>query len=174
MHPPGGFNLKILVAYYSLQGNTKCIGDAIAEKLGADVQELKPKEPIEASRFMDYYWSGKKNHPNREVELQRIEHDPRKYDLIFIGTPVWAWAPSPPVYSFLKRFRIRGKKIAIFITSEGERGKTYERLEKLLKGNEIISRSEYVNPLTDERGICSLRAREWANAIADEVISENE
>lgn len=164
--------MKVLVAYYSLQGNTKCIGDAIAEKLDADVQELNPKEPIEAHRFMDYYWSGDKEHPNKEVELQSIQHDPRKYDLIFIGTPVWAWAPAPPVYSFLKRFRIKGKKVAIFVTSEGERGKTYERMEKLLEGNEILSRSEYVNPLTDKKGTCGIKARDWALAIVDEVISK--
>ena len=119
---------------------------------------------------MNYYWGGNRDHPNKEVELQRIDHDPSKYDLIFIGTPVWAWAPAPPIYTFLKRFRFKGKKVAIFACSEGERGKTFDRLNKLLEGNEIVSQREFKNPKKNMDGTCSLKAGEWAKTIVKEAL----
>lgn len=161
----GGLKLKTLVAYFSLEGNTKCIGDSIASILKADVEEIKTTKPIEAGKFMNYYWGGDRKHPNDMVELLPIEKDPRKYDMILIGTPVWAWAPAPPIYSYLKKFKLRGKKIALFACSEGERGKTFQKMEKLLAGNDIISKREFINPRKDMDGSCSLKAQEWARSI---------
>jgi hypothetical protein len=118
---------------------------------------------------MDYYWGGDREHPNETVELAPIEHDPRKYDMIFIGTPVWAWAPAPPIYSYLKKFKLRNKKIALFTCSEGERGKTFQKMESLLPKNEIISKKEFINPRKDMDGTCSLKARQWAQGVMDEA-----
>ncbi len=164
--------MKVLVAYYSLEGSTKCIGDAIAELLDADVEEIRTKRPIKADKFMDYYWGGNKEHPNEMVELEPVKRDPRKYDLIFLGTPVWAWAPAPPIYSYLKKFKIQGKKIALFTCSEGERGRTFSKMEKLLPGNEIISRKEFINPKKDVDGSCDIKTNEWARKIVREVSEE--
>jgi flavodoxin len=166
----GGLELKTLVVYYSLEGNTKCIGDSIASSLNADVEEIKTTQPIEAGKFMDYYWTGNKEHTNDVVELLPIEKDPRKYDLIILGTPVWAWSPAPPIYSYLKKFKLRGKNMALFICSEGERGKTFQKLEKLLPGNNIISQREFINPGKDMDGSCSLKAQEWAQRIIKEAV----
>lgn len=35
--------MKALVVYYSFEGNTRLIAHAIAEAVGADLLELKPK-----------------------------------------------------------------------------------------------------------------------------------
>ena len=165
----GGLELKTLVAYFSLEGNTKCVGDSIASMLNADVEEIKTTKPIEAEKFMNYYWGGEKEHPDEKVEIKPVHNDPRKYDMIFIGTPVWAWAPAPPIYSFLRKYKLRGKKIALFTCSEGERGRTFRKMEGLLPGNDIISKREFINPRKDMDGTCSLKAQEWARGIMKEV-----
>ena len=161
--------MKTLVAYFSLEGNTKCIGDSIASTLDADVEEIKTVKPIESGKFINYYWGGKKEHPDEKVEIQQLRKDPNEYDMIIIGTPVWAWAPAPPIYSFLQDLKIQGKKIALFTCSEGERGKTFQKMEKLLSGNDIISKREFINPRKDMDGTCSLKAREWARGIASKA-----
>jgi len=163
----GGLELKTLVTYFSLEGNTKCIGDSIASILKADVEEIKPNRPIEAGKFMNYYWGGDMEHPDETVES--IQNDPRKYDMIFIGTPVWAWAPAPPIYTLLRKYKLRGKKIALFTCSEGERGKTFKKMEKLLPGNDIISKREFINPRKDMDGSCSLKANQWARGTIREA-----
>jgi flavodoxin len=153
------------VTYFSLEGNTKCIGDSIASMLNADVEEIKTARPIKADKFMNYYWGGNKDHPDEVVDLLPLGKDPREYDMIFIGTPVWAWAPAPPIYSLLRKYRLKGKKIALFACSEGERGKTFQKMERFLQGNDIISKREFINPRKDMDGTCSLKAREWARRI---------
>jgi hypothetical protein len=137
--------------------------------LNADIEEIKTTKPIEAGRFMDHYWGGDKEHPDDPVEIHPLKNDPMDYDMIFIGTPVWAWAPAPPVYSFLKNYKIRGKKIALYICSEGESGRTFQKLEKLLPGNDIISKMDFINPRKDMDGSCSSKAKEWARQVIREA-----
>lgn len=163
--------MRTLVVYYSLEGSTKCIAETVAEMTGADVERLRTKERITASKFMDHYWSGTKEHPNEKIELEPLVHDPNEYDMIFIGTPVWAWSPAPPIYSFLKDNPVKGKKIALFLSSEGERGKTFERMTSLLEGNSILSREEFVDPRKDGEGSCELKAGNWAKALLKETFS---
>ncbi len=78
---------KILVAYFSLTGNTKKVAQAIYETLRGD-KTIKPTDEVE--------------------EL-------RDYSLIFIGFPVHSHGVPPKVESFLKKIPER-KKIALFST----------------------------------------------------------
>lgn len=163
--------MRALVVYYSLKGSTRRIAEAIAEMTDADLESLRTKDKIEASRFMDYYWGGKKKHPNEKVEIAPLEHDPSEYDMIFIGTPVWAWAPSPPVYSFLMDHSFKGKKVALFSSSEGELGKTFQKMEDLLEGNTIVSKEDFVDIGNDMDATCELKVREWAKNVLKQTFS---
>lgn len=156
----------MLIAYYSLEGNTKCIADSMAQIFKADVEEIKTIGPIDAHRFMDHYWGGDRENPPEEIEIVKPERDPSAYDLIIIGTPVWAWAPAPPVHTFIKKLNMKGKKVAIYACSEGEPGKTFEKMRRILKGNSIISEREFINPRKDMDGTCSLKAQDWARSLA--------
>jgi len=40
--------------------------------------------------------------------------NPEGYDLIFIGTPVWAWEPAPPLKTFFSTCNISNKKSLYF------------------------------------------------------------
>jgi hypothetical protein len=137
--------------------------------IDADIEEIKTKKPIEAEKFINYYWGGDKEHPDDTVDIHPLNKDPSDYDMIFIGTPVWAWAPAPPIYILLKKYKLHGKKIALFTCSEGERGKTFQKMEQLLPGNDIISKREFINPRKDMDGTCSLKAQQWARGTIREA-----
>ena len=162
----GGLGLKVLVVYYSLQGNSKCVGDHIADLLKADVEELKTVKPMDPSHFITNFRKGKKENQVEEVEIKPPKHDPNKYDLIVIGTPVWAWAPAPPVYAYLKKMNIKGKKLALYSCSEGEAGRTLEKMKGLLKDSKVLSEREFINPRNDMNGTCSMKAQEWARSLS--------
>jgi len=100
------------------------------------------------------------------VQIQTPKFDPANYDLIVIGTPVWAWAPAAPVQTYLKRMKITGKKLALYTCSEGEAGRTLERMKGFLKGNMVLSEREFINPRNDMNGTCSSKAQEWARSLS--------
>ena len=41
--------MKALVLYYSFSGNTRLIAEMVAKELNADLEELKPVKPLNAS-----------------------------------------------------------------------------------------------------------------------------
>ncbi len=47
--------MKKLVVYYSFDGGTKVIGDAIAEEIGADILELKLWREVKKKEYMKTY-----------------------------------------------------------------------------------------------------------------------
>ncbi len=157
--------MKKLVVFYSLEGNTKFIAQAIAQSAGADILELRPKKGISSSGFMKYFWGGKQVLTKEKPELLPLEKNPHEYDLIFIGTPVWASTFAPPLLTFFSEEKLRDKKIALFCTYGGNAGLTLEKMEEKLVGNEIMSRIGFKEPLKNNPEECADKAKEWAGGI---------
>ena len=51
--------MKILVIYYSFEGNTEFIAQAMARHAGADILKLEPQNEQRHKGFMKYIWGGK-------------------------------------------------------------------------------------------------------------------
>ncbi len=100
---------KILVIYYSLTGNTKMIAETIQEIVNSDILALKPVKELKADSGMKYIWGGAQATMKKKPKLEDFTIDPLAYDLIFIGTPVWAWTFSPPIRTILSLFDFRDK-----------------------------------------------------------------
>lgn len=157
--------MKMLVVYYSLEGNTRLIAESIAGAVNADILELKPKADIKAKGFMKYLWGGKEVVGQKEPELYAFDKNPQEYDLIFIGTPVWAWTYTPALRSFFSHCKLTGRKIALFCCHEGQKGKTFEKMAKALQDNNIIGEADFEAPLKNDLRYSTNRAREWAKEI---------
>lgn len=56
--------------------------------------------------------------------------DPSGYDLVVVGTPIWAWTVSAPVRAYLSKNRDKLKKVAFFCTGIN-RGTTFSEMEAL-------------------------------------------
>jgi flavodoxin len=161
--------MKTLVIYYSMEGNTEEIARSIARELGADLERIEPKDRIKAEKFMSYYWTGDDKAPEKIVEIEPMTRDVEDYDLIIIGTPVWAWAPAPPIHTMLTKTEISGKRIALFSTSEGDAGKTFEKMRKHLPGNRIISLKDFSISGPMDIGKARKMAASWAKNVKDHV-----
>ncbi len=67
----------------------------------------------------------------KKVKLER-EYDASDYDLIFIGSPVWAFSPTPAIYTFLEEIKgVENKRSFIFITYGSGAGK--DRALRIMK-----------------------------------------
>ena len=87
--------MKCLVAFYSLDGNTRLLAEAIARAAGADRLELKPKGETRTTGLRKMLWGGRQLLTRACPELEPWSVKPESYDVLFLGTPVWAWSYTP-------------------------------------------------------------------------------
>ena len=107
---------KMLVLYYSQTSNTKTVATEIATKLGADLEEIVPVELYDGD-FQATIERGKKElDEGAYPEIQPMTSDVAKYDVIFIGYPIWFGTYAPPVATFLNNVDLSGKKVVPFCT----------------------------------------------------------
>lgn len=136
--------MKKLVVYYSFEGNTKLLSKIIAENLDADILELKPRNEVKRKGFMKYLWGGKSVFMKEKPELEPISINIKEYDVLIIGTPVWAGTFVPSLRTFFDEHDIKNKKIFLFYTHDGGPGKTLNNMKSELKMNEIVGVKEFV------------------------------
>ena len=134
--------MKTLVAYFSAQGTTAALAKVLAEKVGADLFEIKPAEPYSAA---DIKWTNPLARCNREkigkkdVPVVGAVADWAAYDTVYLGFPIWYYGAPNVVNTFCKGYDWTGKKVVLFATSGGSpMGRTAEKLQPYLPGGEIV------------------------------------
>lgn len=156
---------KRLVVFYSLEGNTKMVAQAIAKAVEGDLLELKPLKDVASSGFMRYVWGGKQVLFKEKPPLQPLDINPQEYDLIFLGTPVWAGSYAPAIRSFLEQFSISGKRIALFSCYGGQAGKTYDNIKKEIPDNQFVGEIGFKEPRSNDKQSQLERACQWAGEL---------
>ena len=156
---------KILIVYYSLTGNTKFIAETIQEILNAEIQEIKPKKDVKPKGAMRYFWGGYKATMKKKPSLEPIEKNPNNYDVIIIGTPVWAWTIAPPIRSFLTQYDLSNKKVGFWCCHAGSPGGTLRIMEKCAPDSEVLDKIKFIDPLKKDTEEAKNKAIDWANEI---------
>ena len=99
-------------------GNTKIVADYISEFTGADQFEIRTKK-YDGMAYTPLTELAKKEQQNGELPPFEGSVDVSKYDVIFIGGPVW-WGTYPQVmFTFFKEYDLNGKTVIPFTTHEG-------------------------------------------------------
>ena len=158
---------KKLVAYFSASGVTAKVADMLADAVGADIHEIRPRVPYTKA---DLNWMNKKSRSSIEMadktirpEIAESNVKIEKYDVIFLGFPIWWYVAPTIINTFLESADFSGKKVILFATSGGSKfGKTVEELKisvpdsceiiggKLLNGRQTIAS---VKEWTDTLGL---------------------
>ena len=157
-------NTKPLIVYYSLEGNTRLIAEAMAEAVGADLLPIKPQNEI-GTGFSRYLWGSAQVMMKKKPELIPFDHNPMDYDLIFIGTPVWAYTFAPPIASILEQVDLSGKDVALFCCHGGKYGKTFDKLKEMLPDSRVLGETDFFEPMKKDRSKALERAGEWAGKM---------
>ena len=134
---------KILIAYFSAQGTTKKVAENLSIVIKSDLYEIKPE--IEYTKE-DLKWTDE--NARSSIECKNEDSRPKlkdknanieKYDIIFLGFPIW-WYNAPPIIkTFLESYNFNNKTIILFGTSGGSQfGDTVKKLNKYVKGAKII------------------------------------
>ena len=122
---------RVLVVYFSRadentggvgyieKGNTKILAEMIAERTHGDLFEIKTVKPYPKEYRPATEAAKQEKEENARPEIVGELPDLSKYDVVFLGYPIW-WSDMPmPVYTFLDRENFAGKIILPFCTHEG-------------------------------------------------------
>lgn len=160
---------KILVVYYSLEGNTKMIANSIAATADGSILELVPTKNIKPNGFTKFLKGGKQVVTKDIPELMPNAIKPEEFDILFIGTPVWAWTFAPALRAFFTNNSLKGKKIALFSCNGGSNGKTFENMKEKLEGNEFLGEIEFFEPLKNDKEKNIELAEKWTAEMLSKV-----
>ena len=156
--------MKTLIVYYSLEGNTKMIAECMAKELEADLQRIKPAKEISAGASK-YLWGSIQILMKKKPEIMPMDKNPEDYDLILIGTPVWAWTYAPPIATLLSQVDLEQKSVAFFSCHGGQNGKTFQKLKEQLPGSQVLGEIDFFEPLKKDKEASLQRAREWCQKL---------
>lgn len=123
--------MKILIACYSRTGMTKKVAEALAQKLNAELEEIK--DTADRSGARGYLLSGRDAMKKRLTKLEPVRFNPAEYDMTIIGTPIWAWNVSAPVRTYITENKDKFQNTAFFCTMGGSGDKkTFIEMEKVI------------------------------------------
>lgn len=106
----------ILILYYSQTGATASVANQLKSSLEADIEEIICEEPYSGS-FEETIERCKKEHMNGETPaIKPVKSDIQKYDIVFLGYPIWFGTYASPIATLIKKARLEGKMIVPFCT----------------------------------------------------------
>ena len=165
--------MKILVLYYSLDGNTEAIGEAIAKRVGGDSAKLVRVKRVRPYNGYRRFKARMEVARKKKPDIFPFKWDPRDYDLIFIGTPVWYDSYNPVFNTLFSVIKIYDRKIALFSCGENDSDKALLKFSNLLQDSVILDKRNWVEPLwwdDDAQTEQALKeAGDWAAEVADKA-----
>ncbi|HUU74116.1 MAG TPA: flavodoxin [Burkholderiales bacterium] len=132
--------MKTLVIYFSRTGHTQKIAEAIAANYGSDIEKIK--EVNDWSGVSRYLAAGRDAMFKRPGSIQSAHKEPVQYDLIILGTPIWAWNLSPPMRAYIAGHKSKLNQVAFFCTEGGSGGKRAFRQMADLIGKQPVATLE--------------------------------
>lgn len=117
-----------LVVFYSQTGTTKTVAKTLAQSLAADTEQIisnlsnKSRPRLAMQALLKVH-----------AKIGNITKDPALYDLVIVGTPIWAQNVSSPVRTYLVRYKNKFNRVAFFCTYGGSGS------DKVLKQMESLS-----------------------------------
>lgn len=101
-----------IVVVHSRTGNTAHVGRLVSDAINADYIRLDVPEGSQDSLI-----SVPSRHENMKITPQKI--DLSKYQLVFLGSPIWFMHPTAFIYSFIKNNDFTLKNVVLFYTYGG-------------------------------------------------------
>lgn len=134
--------MKTIVIYFSAEsGKTRAVAQELAQKIGADLFEIKPQQPYSAA---DLKWTNplarcnKEKFGKKDVPVEGKIENWDAYDTVYLGFPIWYYGAPNVVNTFCKGYDFNGKTLHIFATSGSSGiGKTADKLAPYVTGAAI-------------------------------------
>jgi menaquinone-dependent protoporphyrinogen IX oxidase len=121
---------KCLVVFYSRTGNTRKAAGQVARGLGCELEELTDARP--RAGLLGFIKGGGDAMRKKLTQIGPLTHDPGDFDLVVLGTPVWAGTMTPAVRTYLAEQKDRLPEVAFFLTTGGSGvERTFRHMEEM-------------------------------------------
>ena len=157
--------MKTAVIYYSNNGNSAQVAEILKAELNADIFRIETLDSKKRKGFSSIFFGGAQVVMGKKPPLKPLSVNISAYDLVIIGTPVWAGSPTPAVVSFLDKNSIAGKKIALFCCHAGGMGEAMNKLKALLGGNTVIGEIDFKNAAKIDKAELKQKISEWTKTL---------
>lgn len=132
-----------LVAYFSATGTTRRVAERLAKAAGAALFEIAPEVRYTNA---DLNWHDAKSRSSLEMKdpaarpvIAARVPDMERYDVVYVGFPIWWYEAPRIIQSFLESCDLTGKTIIPFATSGGSGlGRTAEILKSSAPGARVL------------------------------------
>jgi flavodoxin len=148
---------RILVVFFSRTGTTRKIASLLTNMLGAQAEEIVAC--ADRSGPFGYVRSLVEALEQRPAQIVGSTRDVSTYDLVVIGTPVWANSISSPVRAYLLANRSHFKNVAFFCSFARRSNRTALKQMRALAGVPALAE-------------CSLTAREARHSESSEILRD--
>ncbi|MDD1678724.1 MAG: NAD(P)H-dependent oxidoreductase [Methanomicrobiales archaeon] len=144
--------MAVVIVYHSETGQTRLVAEQAAKRTGAVLIPVKDQANYNA--VTRYLIGARQARNNQKARIDPSEIDVALYDGIVVGSPVWAWHPTPAINAAIDALRgCERKPGLIFTTSGGMPGETVEMMKTALteRGVDVLgtfhfSRKELQDP----------------------------
>lgn len=111
--PQAGPVSRIAVVYFSRSGNTAVAATHLAQRMGAGLFRLEaPAYEVGLTGILHALHDAR----THEAVIAPSTLDLRSFDTVYLGSPIWLYSPSPPLWEFARRNRFDGKDVVLFNT----------------------------------------------------------
>jgi flavodoxin len=109
--------MKTLILFYSRTGTTRKVAEKLSSILQADIEEVF--DTADRAGASGYLLSGRDATLKKLTTLKPLARKVSDYDLVIIGTPIWAWTMSTPILTLLTEQKSNMPQVAFFCTQGG-------------------------------------------------------
>ena len=128
--------MSVCIVYHSETGNTKKVAEHVAKVTGAAL--IPVRDLANYSRIGRYLVGARKARAGEKSDIEPARIDVSAYDLVVVGSPVWAWRPTPGANAAIAALTgCEGKRGIVFATSGGKPGDTLAILKKALEDRKV-------------------------------------
>ncbi|MCS7258220.1 MAG: hypothetical protein NZ601_02480 [candidate division WOR-3 bacterium] len=106
--------MSVHIVFYSKSGRTKLVAKTIQTFLNATLEELiDHKKRSGIWGFLTAIFDARFK---KLTVISQVQYNPGNFELVVIGTPIWAGMPAPAVRTYLIQYASQIDKIAFFCT----------------------------------------------------------
>ena len=128
--------MKTLLVFYSRSGRTKKVAETISDILKCDIEEIFDTK--DRKGVLGFLSAGNDAITKRFTIIKEIKKNPSLYDLVVIGTSIWAGNISTPIRTYISLNKDNFKNVAFFCSHLGsETKKVFTDMENICQKTPI-------------------------------------